>query len=122
MICAICDKEMYQDAVRFGPEFSHPRCLNIRSWYETVYSFCSYLLVKCCGTCRFWEQQTKYNNPPFGKCNWIPGALPAWSKFECNVMIFKSDGKYCDTYKSIRNLKNLPWNLPHKKRELTKNG
>ena len=38
MICPICDKEMYQDAVRFGPEFSHPRCLDILFWYAISYA------------------------------------------------------------------------------------
>ena len=56
MKCAICDIEMnVNDAVRFGPEYSHSKCFNILFWYSTFYV----------------------------------------------------------------EVKNLPWNLPHKKRELT---
>ena len=52
----------------------------------------------CCGNCARWQQTTRFNNPPIGKCNWRPEPRPCWFSSEGSQMLFKTDGIECQTF------------------------
>lgn len=64
-------------------------------------------MIQSCHKCKFYEQVSRFNVPPFGRCRWTPGPRPFWYNRTGGETLFENDGKTCEVFKPIELVKKI---------------